>query len=189
MSNFLSQAPRYLTDFGKFSNKSLAGLGVSGGGSSWIVVLFLVFIVLLIGFTSGRTKMLLALLAIYGAVFIESLFPYFDLLKSLTKDVPSYWIHFGLFMILYLIVFFALNHSLLKGRVSTKELSILWIFVLAILEIGLITSIFSSYLGSQKGIIPSVLVPIFETKTAQFVWAVLPIIITFLLKGKEKTIV
>lgn len=185
MSNVLTQFFAYLTDFGRYVNKLLASTGAGGDSSSWVIGLFIIFAVFLIGFTLGRTKMFLALLSIYGAAYIEANIPSVWLSKFL-ENTPEYWVHAGLFLITYLIIFMALSRSLIKGRLSTKEMSFTWIAVLAVLEIGLLISIFSSYFTPESHILPAGLTLYFGTKTARFIWAALPVAVTIFLKGKKE---
>lgn len=185
MSSILTNFLLSLTDFGRFINKSLAGIGLINSGNTWIIIFFIIFVVLLVGFTSGRTKLLIALLSVYAAAFVESVFPYSRELEVFIKNLPEYWIHFGLFLFFYLVIFWALNRSFLKSRLLTKEMSIIWIFIFSFLEIGLVASIFFSYVDNQKTIFPVSFAQIFGTKTGRFIWGILPIVFTFFLKGKR----
>lgn len=187
MSQILSQILLYLTDFGKFMQKIVGDFGVVGGSSGWLVVLFFIFVIFLVGFTLGRTRMLLALVSIYMAAFIEPLFPYFGQLKTYFKTVPDYWLRVGLFLALYLIVFGILNRSILKHRLSLKETSIFGVGVLAISQVGLLASIIVTYLpagvlvaGDAKAL------KYFTTKNAQFVWAILPLVLALFLRGRRE---
>lgn len=187
MSSILTNFLLSLTDFGRFINKSLAEIGLINSGNTWVILFFIIFVVLLIGFTSGRTKLLIALLSVYAAVFVESVFPYSRELGVFIKDLPEYWIRFGLFLFFYLFIFWVLNRSLLKSRLSTKEMSIVWIFIFSFLEVGLMASIFFSYADNQNTIFPVSFAQIFGTKTSRFIWGVLPIVFTFFLRGKRDT--
>ncbi len=188
MSNIINQILGFLIDFGKLTNKPLAGIGTIGSGNSWIFISFFVFVVFLIGFTVGRTRMFTALLSIYGAAYLESSFP-FPL--KLFGGIPEYLIHISLFLVFYMLIFMVLSHSILRGRLSTKDMSIPWIIILAIFEIGFLCSIFVSYLGDQTNLLPmslpTGLLFIFNTKIARFIWAISPIILAIFLKGKKET--
>ena len=190
MSQILSQILLYLTDFGKFMQKVAGDFGAAGDSSGWLVILFFIFVVFLVGFTLGRTRMLLALVSIYAAAFIENRFTYFDAVRGYFNPpaggVPEYWVHIGLFIALYVIVFNILNRSILKHRLAVKEASVLAISLEAILIVGLLASIIVAYLPTdQLKFLPADLLKYFSTKNAQFIWAILPLVAALFLRGKR----
>lgn len=187
MSQILSQILLYLTDFGKFMQKVAGDFEAVGNSSGWLVILFFIFVVFLVGFTLGRTRMLLALISIYTAAFIENHFIYFDAIRGYFKSAPEYWVHIGLFLILYVIIFNIFNRSILKHRLAVKEASVLAISLEAVLIVGLLASIVVAYLpADQLKFLPANLLKYFTTKNAQFFWAAAPVALALFLRGRRE---
>lgn len=176
--------------FNKLLSQSGASLAPTGGSAAhynWLIILFVLFVVFLVGFTMGRTRMLLALVAIYAAAFLEAHFIYFSQLQSYFKIVPAYWLHVGLLVIIYIIIFGILNRSILKGRLAVKEASVIAIMLEAILIVGFFTSLVLSLLPTdQVKVLPASILYYFTNKNAQFIWAVGPLLTALLLRGKAK---
>lgn len=187
MSQILSQILLYLADFGKFMQKMAGDFETVGNSSGWLVVLFFIFVVFLVGFTLGRTRMLLALISIYAAAFIENHFAYFETVRGYFKSAPEYWVHIGLFLILYVIVFNILNRSILKHRLAAKEASVLAVSTEAILIVGLLASVIIAYLpADQLKFLPANLLKYFTTKNARFFWVAAPIALALFLRSKRE---
>ena len=162
-------------------------LDLSKIGWEWILVFFVVFVIFLSGFTYGKTKMFLGVIAIYIAVFLEQAFPYFDKLIELTKFEPEYLGRVVLFFAIYFIVLALLSQSYIKKRFSLKEFGLIPIALLSILEIGFLLSVVLPYLPEDKiSQLPSNLTVYFITGLARFWWAALPIIATVLLRAGKK---
>jgi len=131
--------------------------------------------------------MLLALMSIYAAVFLEPRFVYFDKLKeSLVPSWPDYWLRLSIFIVIYLVVVGLLNRSFLKGRLSLSESSILVAILMSISIIGLLVSVLYSYLPVEiVGKIPSYILPYISTNNAQFCWGTAPIVLLLFSKNKK----
>lgn len=185
MSKIVTQFIGYLTDFGGFTRNLVANLDAAGKTNyQWLVILFFAFVLFLVGFTLGRTRMLIGLLAIYIAYFIESKLIFFDQLKNSVKGISEYQLHLALFFAIYLAVFLILNGSAIKHRLNLKEVSFGSVSLLAILEAGFLTSIASSYL--PDGILPASIEKYFISPAAIFIWAVLPLAATIFIKSHHK---
>lgn len=195
MDKIFTQILGVIANIGQTLNKLLGQVGTSAVAGpahyNWLLIGFILFVVFLVGFTLGRTRMLLALIAIYTAAFIESHFVYFarlqTYLKSTGRQIPEYYIHIGLLIVLYLIIFMVLNRSILKGRLAIKEASIFAISLEAILIVGLMTSIVVTYLPADViKQLPAGILKYFLNKNAQFIWAVAPIVLALFLGGKSR---
>ena len=172
-----SQILIYLTDFSGFIKKITNDVGDSGVHYDWLIIFFFVFAILLIALSLGRSRMLLALLSLYAAAFLEPRFVYFDKLRASIKNVPDYWLHLGLFLLIYALAFAILNRSILKHRLTLAESSIFVVVLIAIVEMGFLATIMLSYSPPELiERVPSTLIPFFATKTAQFWWALLPLL-------------
>ena len=164
----------------------LGGIVPTVEDSGWTLWLFGAIAVLLIGFAIGRTRLLLALVSVYAAVLVEKYFPYFTNLKELAGNYPDYQLHLGLFIIFYLVIFFVLNRSLLKQRLTLREANIFWVLVLGLLWLGLLISVITTYLPVEVlAELPVPVITYFSTKIALFSWAILPLLIAVFLKRED----
>lgn len=186
VNQIISRALIYLMDFSKSAQKLTGNIGLPSLNYGWLIALFFIFAILLIAITLGKSRMLLALLSLYIAAFLEAHFAYFEKLRQVIKTLPDYWLHFGLFLLIYFIAFGILNHSALKHRLTLAESSIFAIILIALVEIGFLASILISYLPPEAlKQVPASTIPFFATKNAQFWWALVSLA-TLLLSKKKK---
>lgn len=186
-NEIFSQILIYLTDFSNFIKRFTGDVGSSGVHYDWLVIFFFCFVILVISLASGRSKMLLALLALYAAVFLERHFIYFSRVRELFKNLPEYWIHLGLFLLFYAIIIVILSRSFLRGRLTLAESSIPIVVLAAIAEMGLLATILISYFPVEwLGKIPPKFLPYFGTEKAQFWWAVVPVLALIFSKKKKE---
>jgi len=136
----------------------------------------------------GRTRALVSLLGIYIAFVFDSTFIYFKEISNLIKFVnETFYVRVALFIIVYILVFIILNRSLLKARLNMKEVSIITVFIITILQLGLLISILANMIPvGSFSIVPALFIKFFATKTALFYWVVLPILIMIFLKNNKK---
>ncbi|MEX1063844.1 MAG: hypothetical protein WED06_00710 [Candidatus Paceibacterota bacterium] len=189
MNQILSQALLYLSDFSQALQKYAGDLSLSGQilpklSYSWLILLFLIFAVFIIGLGFGKSRILLSLMGIYPAALIKANFVYFDWLRDTLSSVPEAWLHVGVFLIFYVVMLVILNRSFLKKRFTLREASFGWVLVAAIVGIGFLSSIIMTYLPSSIDL-PSDFIKYFATKNAQFWWAVAPIIVLVFAKSKK----
>jgi len=177
MTSVVSDAIYYLANFGKVMNQT-----------SMLIVAFVAFAIFVIGFTLGRSKLLLSILSIYTAYFLEVNFRYIDSIQNISGTLPYYYLHIGLFVILFASVFYVFSRSVLKNRITLKDASLVVIIILSFINAGLFLSVLSSYLpriGEQ--IIPDAAMSFFGSKNALFIWALLSLIVIYFMKGKKET--
>lgn len=187
MTSFITQLLEYGSSFTRFAG---AQIGITKGptlGYDWLVILFVIFVVALIGFSFGRSRLLLGIISIYLGAFLEISFPYFTKVKDIFSNKPEAWLHIGIFFIFSIVVFFVFSNSFLKNKLSMGDSSSIMILAVAILGIGFLTSILVSYLGVKDSVfVPKSLLKYFATKEARFVWVLLPIISIIFTKGRRK---
>lgn len=186
MNNIISQILLYITDFSKTFQK-MAGGGTSGINYYWLILLFALFAVFLVGLNWGRSRAFLSLISLYIAAFLYSNFIYFDQLQGLVKigAGQKFWLNAGLFLVLFILVFLAFNRSFLKHRLTMQDHSFWQIALIAILQIGLFASIIISFLPPEiTKFVPAIIVKYISTKTARFWWAALPIIASIFMRKK-----
>lgn len=185
-NQIFSQVLIYLTDFSGFIKKLTGDVGSAGIHYDWLIIFFFVFTVLIVALSLGRSRMLLALLSLYAASFLETNFLYFDKLQNLFKNLSEHWLHLGLFLLIYIIVFAVLNRSFLKRRLILAESSVISVILVAIVEMGFLAAILISYFpGDLLQKISPRLLPYFATEKARFWWAVVPILALLFSKKKK----
>lgn len=186
LNNIMSRILIYLTDFSGFIKKFTGDVGSSGVHYDWLIIFFFCFVILVISLASGRSKMLLALLALYAAIFLERHFIYFNKIRELFKNLPEYWIHLGLFLLFYAIIIVIFSRSYLRGRLTLAESSIAIVILVAIVEMGFLATILISYFPAEwLGKVPPKFLPYFGTEKAQFWWATVPILVLLFSKKKK----
>ena len=188
MNEFISQILLYLTDFSKFIQQFTGGFSLPQLHYDWLIIFFFVFVIILVAVSLGRTRMLLALLSLYIAGFLESRFIWLDNLRGLAifQNKPDFWIHIGLFFVIYFLAFAILNRSILKPRLSLAEVSVFSLFGVTVFEMGFLATVILNYFPPELlERVPPRLVTYFGTKTAQFIWAALPLLILLALKNRK----
>lgn len=186
MNALISETLGYLADFAQYAQKLFSNAGLLKFNYGWLVALFFVFVIFLVGLNLGRSRILLALLGLYIAAFLEPHFVYFDKLQAAIKVKPEFWLHIGLFLIIYLASLAILNRSFLKQPLTLKETSFFSVAIIAILEIGFLASIMLSYLPPEiSRELPAGAIKYFGTKNAQFWWAILPLLVLLFLKSRK----
>jgi len=187
MDALLSQFLGYLIDLAQYVQKFLGGASLLSLNYIWLIALFLVFAVFLVGLSLGRSKILISLLCLYVAAFLEPHFIYFDKLHEAMKGKPEFWLHIGLFFIVFLACLAIFNRSAIKHSLTLRETSFFPIAAVAILEIGFLASLLMTYLPLEaKDSLPAGVVRFFGTKNAQFWWAVAPLILLLFLKHRKE---
>ena len=188
MNNFISQLLGYLIDFTQYVQKLFGSAGFPKFNYGWLIALFFVFVIFLIGLSLGRSRILLSLICLYVASFLESHFVYFDKLRELLKSRPEFWLHIGLFLIFFVISLVILNRSALKHSLTLRETSFFPIIFAAILEIGFLASLIMAYLSPEiSGGLPVWAVKSFGTQNAQFWWALAPLVILIFFRRKKES--
>ena len=187
MSGIISQILLYFGWVSKYFQSFLHELNTPTLHYSWLVVFFFILIILLVGFSFGKSRMYVGLLSLYVAGFIETRFIYFDIVRNSVeyiKNQPEYYVRLGLFLLFYIISFVILNRSFMKARMTLSEANLIHVLLITILTIGFLTSIVISYIPPvfQKTIPPQ-LIFYFGTKTAQFLWAIIPLATLLLFKS------
>lgn len=189
MGNIFFQSQTFFISFSRLLQKYIGGVGAPKLDYSWLIILFFIFIFFLVGFGLGRSRIMLSLVGLYIAAFLEVHFIYFKSVSAIFKNSPQYIVHIGIFLIIYGIVVFLLNRSFLKQRLTLKEASIFSATLMTIVEIGFLASLIFSYLPSSIATpIPQKIAQFFSTKNAQFWWALVPIVVLIFLKKEKKSI-
>jgi len=191
MSDFLS---KILFSVGGFS-KSFSGLDglmsstVTSGTS--LLFLFFLLVIFLTALSFGKTRISLALLATYIAVFLELVFPYQSELPRVFGDflnLPAmFWSRLLIFIIFFIFVFLILNRSILRPKMSLQESPPMTILFLSILQGIFWMTIAVSYAPFDSAIVNfyPLIKEYLALPLAQFVWALAPLLALLFLRRKK----
>lgn len=147
--------------------------------------LLLVFL-LLYGLSLGRTRALVSLLGIYIAYVFNATFVYFSELYKWIPLKDTNLIRVATLLAVYLVVFYILNRSLVKARLTLKEASFFSVFIISVLQLGLLISIITNTLSPEMlGYFSGPFLSYFSTKSALFYWAIAPILVLIFLKKHD----
>ncbi len=125
------------------------GFGIFTGVPTLFILLVLIF-VFLYGISVGKTRALLSLLAIYTAFVLITLFPYEKrLLTASPGALQAPITHSVLFLVFYVLAFFALNHSSLRHRLSMGEISFWRVLVISVVQVGFLSAILISFFPQE----------------------------------------
>ena len=184
---FAEQAGAVVGQFFEGASKYLKGINTQD--INWVVIIFLfaLLVLFLIGVAAGKSRMLVALISIYIARFIEMNFIYFDDLNNLFSSIPKYILHVGLFAVFFMAVFLLFQRTALRGRLSLADVSIFSSGILSFFMLGFLLSIIIGYLPSNLLTeVPSTILNYFDDKVTQFWWATAPIVSLILLRKKHR---
>lgn len=165
-----------------------AGLiGVLTGPQVLFAGVGLVFL-LLYGISLGRTRALVSLLGIYIAFVFDATFVYLEWVHNFIRISPDFYItRIALFLAFYLLIFFVLNRSLVKSRLTLREVSFISVFIISVIQLGLLVSIISSMLPEDiLDNFPSFFTRFFGSGTALFFWALAPLVMLLFLKNESR---
>lgn len=189
INSILSEILLYISIFSKWAQKYIGDVNSPQLRYNWLVIFFFIFVIVVVALSLGRTRMLLALLSLYVAAFLESQFVWLDKLREVEffQWKPDFWLHLALFFVIYFIVFGILNRSIIKPRLSMAEASFFSVLAIAFFEIGFLATIILNYFPPELlERIPSRLASYFATKTALFAWAALSMLVLLALKRKKQ---
>ncbi len=165
-----------------------------GAASGWDLFIALIFLtaVLVYGLFLGRNRMIILLISSYFSLSIVQVLPW-SRLTSLgwlgVGQEPSASLRIILFLAIILLFYFLMPRSVLssslrirrRGRASWVQL-----FVLSIVQVGLLAMVILSFLPNQATADLTLTIKrLFIGPEAQFVWITLPILVIILMRRKR----
>ncbi|MFA5133945.1 MAG: hypothetical protein WC459_04050 [Patescibacteria group bacterium] len=151
---------------------------------SWdlFILIFFVVAVFIYGFSLGRNRIVVILIAIYMALAVVNTAPFIDnwVNKAMTIDGVGQVFAFklGLFLIIFALLFFLFSRSRLLLSVSSDQQHSGWwqIPIFSILHIGLLLSIALSFLPAESLLsLAPMTREIFVSDIGRFIWITAPI--------------
>lgn len=167
-------------------------IGAASGWDLFIVLIFLIT-VLVYGFFLGRNRMMILFLGSYFSLAIIQAIPW----QRITsygwlgiKQEPSASLRILIFLGLILFFYFLIPRSVLSSTLRIRkrgDASWLQLFILSIVQVGLLTMVIFSFLPQE--VLDNLASPIRKIligSEAQFVWILLPIMAMVLIRRKKK---
>lgn len=173
--------------FLKLSPASISDLlPASGPGPGWLFGALGTVVISVCGLSIGKTRAILSLLSVYVAFVFDRLFPFFDKIQNIAgSSLAPYWVHLGIFILVYISVYIIFSTSLIRQRISSAEFSLFGVAIISILQLGFLVSIFYSFLPIELAKEWSFgFYNFFRTPLALFLWAVMPLPILLFIKRK-----
>ncbi len=174
-------------DILKSLNFSSLSANLSGlTGPKELFMMLAVVAVFLYGMSIGKTRALMSLLAIYVALTLTNLFPYFEnVIQAVPDSFEPYFIKVGLFFVLYVVAFFILYKSSLK-RLSMGDMGLPKVMLVSFLQIGFIGAVMASFIPESvaKNSL-SFMYPFIGSSLSLFIWSLVSLAILPLMKEKR----
>ncbi|OPL12024.1 MAG: hypothetical protein AVO34_02080 [Firmicutes bacterium ML8_F2] len=167
-------------------------IGAASGWDLFIVLIFLIA-VLVYGFFLGRNRMIILLLSSYFSLAIVEVLPW-ERISSLSwlgvGSEPSSSLKILIFAGIILLFYFLIPRSILSSTLRIRnrgEASWLQLFILSIVQVGLLAMVIFSFLPSQPlGNLSYWIKKAFVDPEARFVWIALPILVMVLMRRRKK---
>lgn len=158
-------------------------------GYTMLILVFLFIVIVLLGFTLGKSKMMLALLSVYVAGLLNVVFPYHDeilqLLKTEDGTLKAFIARLAVMLVFLAIAILILKNSVVSARFSHKEVSTPAILVMSVLMVGLIASIVVPFVPVNAQSVSGSTVQYFGSSLARFLWAVIPLIGVAIISARD----
>ncbi len=155
--------------------------GLSWSHPTWdlFIVVFLVVGTLLYGFSLGRNRIVMIMVALYMALVSVMYFPLVTLQTGDVLLTHGFVIKISTFLGLFAVLFFMLTRSALNHMMIGENTFGRWwhIIILSFLQVGMLISVVMSFLPPAWILHVSELTRItFVSAWGKFVWVVLPIV-------------
>ncbi len=166
-----------------------------GAASGWDIFIILIFLIaiLIYGLFLGRNRMIVLLISTYFSLVITQVIPWQKIVSVGWLGIgeePSSSLKIIIFLGLILLFYFLIPRSILSSTLRLRkrgDASWIILFLLSILQIGLLAMIIFSFLPKQASAdLGSLIQRMFIGDSAEFIWTLLPILGIVLIKRKKK---
>ncbi len=153
---------------------------ISWSHPTWdlFILVFLLIGTLLYGFSLGRDRIIMIMIALYMALVAVMRMPFIPTGVSLAFG-QAFAVKVGAFVGLFVILFFLLTRSALNHAIQTDGMLGKWwhIILLSFLQVGMLISVIMSFLPEQwTAKLATLTQIIFVSAWGKFTWVVLPIL-------------
>jgi hypothetical protein len=164
--------------------------GIDWLNPSWdlFIILFFAIVALIYGFSLGRDRAIIIILAIYMSLAVVDYAPFLERLIQGTALADLFIFKAISFLVVFIILFFLLAQSALLNVVSTKHTRSWWqSIVFSCLQVGLLISIVLYFLPeSFTSQLSEFTQTVFVSEQARFIWIIMPIILMILLRKAKR---
>jgi hypothetical protein len=171
-----------LNPSGLLKGDFLAGLNLTTPSWDLFILIFFVIAVFIYGFSLGRNRIVVILVAIYMALAVVNTAPFINGWASEAIKVSGFAepfaIKIGLFAVIFALLFFLFSRSTLLRHVTGMEHAGAWwqVPIFSILHIGLLLSIAMSFVPREFLLqLAPMTREVFTSDIGKFVWITAPI--------------
>jgi len=138
-----------------------------------------------LGILLGRDKVFVLLLGSYVSFALMGVIPFKKIFPDFFGNEENFVVLIVVFLVLIGLIYFLLSRSILKSK-GTSDKSLFQIFFLSVFFIGIAVSVLFMFFPKDliKAFSPIIL-NIFNTPTARFLWLVIPLIFVGTFKGRK----
>lgn len=164
-----------------------ANLGFTGLGWQFLIPVILALAIFIYGISLGRNRLLGLLLSTYLALVIVRTIPW----SLFRVTAPSFGLQIVVLLALVFFIFIFLPGSSLGDGLGLSykkvKTALIWLFIFAILQLGLFTSVILSFLPEDNLTkVPEFIKKIFASPQGHFIWLALPLLVMILYRKKKK---
>lgn len=158
---------------------------------SWdlFIVLFFLVVVLLYGVILGRDRMMTILISIYMALAVVNALPYVANIQASLGLSQVMAFRLISFAVVFALLFSLLSRSALGSALGASGRGPWWqVFLLSVLQVGLLVSIVLSFLppSAVQNLAPLTR-RVFAQENARFIWIIAPILAMAVFRGSKKS--
>ena len=159
----------------------LNGLSLTSPSWDLFILLFFIIAVFIYGFSLGRNRIVVILVAIYMALAVVNTAPFIDdwVKKAESIEVGQIFVFkLGFFLLTFALLFFLFGRSSLLHSITGHERRGAWwqVPIFSVLHIGLLLSIALSFLPTDSLLVLSPFTrELFASDIARFIWITAPI--------------
>ncbi|MCA9375665.1 MAG: hypothetical protein KC925_01225 [Candidatus Doudnabacteria bacterium] len=160
-----------------------AGFDVSSPSWDLFIAIFFVAAVVLYGLTLGRERIIVVLMSIYMGVAISHAVPVLAN-EGQILGFDAYIVRLVVFFAVILAMFFLSSRAGIFSGFGANG-HILVLVAISVLQVGLLISTTLSYLPTtMTGALSPLMQSVFLSETAVTIWAVVPLLAFYFMKGK-----
>ncbi len=154
--------------------------------STWelILLLFLIGCGIVIGLILGKRKIFILILGCYISFALMSFIPLKKIFPNLFGKEENFMAFIVVFLLISGLVYFVICRWV--ALASRSEKSIFYSLILGILLVGIVASVtFSFFPKDLLSVSSPLIIKIFSTPTAKFLWFIMPLIFVGIFRGRK----
>lgn len=155
---------------------------------TWDLMIIIIFVIvsLLYGFSVGRDRLIVTLVSTYMALAVVNVVPFANMKWTAHLFVSTAW-QVGMFLGIFLVLFFLLSQSALMSTIRGTDVRGSWwqVILFGFLQIGLLISVIFSYLPEPAlNHFSSPVRFYFVSDVAKLFWVCVPIVLLILIRKR-----